>query len=47
MQQIIFFFRAGKARFQEPSSMTFPWDTGDPDFNSLDLEDKNRHTESS
>jgi len=26
--------------------MTFPWGTGEPDFHSLDLEDKNRHTES-
>lgn len=24
--------------------MTFPWDTGDPDFNSFDVKDKNRHT---
>lgn len=44
--QFASFFRTGKACIQELNGMTFPWATGDPVFNSLDLGDKNRHTES-
>lgn len=46
MQQIFIFLRTGKACVQEPRCTTFPWDVGDPDFNSLDLKDKYRHTKS-
>lgn len=46
MQQIGVFLRTGRACIQEPCGTTFPWVIGDPDFNSLDLEDKHRHTAS-
>lgn len=46
MQQIFIFFGTEEACVQDPHCMTFPWDVGDPDFNSLDLEEKYRHTKS-